>query len=99
MLLFNSGLEADQIWALLLIGLASTLTMIYTIRAFMRIWWKSPAEGISTKPTGDLLYAPLLLVIMILVLGIFAEPLVALSRETVRWLANPEIYIQAVLGG
>jgi len=99
MLLFNSGLEADQVWALLLIGLASTLTMIYTIRAFMRIWWKSPAEGISAKPTGDLLYAPLLLVIMILVLGIFAEPLVALSRETVRWLANPKIYIQAVLGG
>jgi multicomponent Na+:H+ antiporter subunit D len=99
MLLFKSGLEAEQIWALLLIGLASTLTMIYTTRAFMRIWWTSPADRISTKPTGDRLYAPLLLVVMILILGLFADPLVALSRETARWLGNPEIYIRAVLGG
>lgn len=99
MLMFHSGIEAEQIWALLLIGIASTLTMIYTTRALMRIWWTAPADGISTKPTGDKLFAPLLLVTVILVLGIFAEPLVALSRETVRWLVNPTIYIQAVLGG
>ena len=99
MLLFSSGLEAEQIWALLLIGLASTLTMMYTTRAFMRIWWTPPAAEISTKPNGDRLYAPLLLVMMILVLGILADPLVELSRETARWLGNPEIYIRAVLGG
>lgn len=99
MLLFNSGIESEQIWALLLIGLASSLTMIYTTRAMMRIWWTAPAGEISTMPSGDKLYAPLLLVTMILVLGIFAEPLLALSRETVSWLINPAIYIQAVLGG
>jgi multicomponent Na+:H+ antiporter subunit D len=99
MLLFKSGLEAEQIWALLLIGLASTLTMIYTTRALMRIWWTPPADGISTKTTGDRLYAPLLLIVLVLVMGIFADPLVALARETARWLGNPEIYIRAVLGG
>ncbi len=98
MLLFKSGLEAEQVWTLLLIGLASVLTLVYTMRAFMRIWWLSPAEGITTKPAGDSLYAPLLLVTLILFLGLFADPLVALSRETVRWLVNPLIYIQAVLG-
>jgi multicomponent Na+:H+ antiporter subunit D len=98
MLLFKSGLEAEQLWALLLIGLASALTLVYTMRAFMRIWWLSPAAGITTKPIGDRLYAPLLLVSLILFLGLFADPLVALSRETVRWLVNPLIYIQAVLG-
>ena len=75
MLIFKSGLEAERLWALLMIGLASTLTLIYTIRALMRIWWQSPAEGITSKPTGDKLYAPLLLVVMIMVLGIFADPL------------------------
>jgi multicomponent Na+:H+ antiporter subunit D len=99
MLLFKSGIESEQIWVLLLIGLASMLTMIYTTRALMRIWWTAPAGEISIKPSGDKLYAPLLLVTMILVLGIFAEPLLALSRETARWLMNPAIYIQAVLGG
>ncbi len=99
MLLFKSGLESEQLWALLLIGLASALTIIYTLRAFMRIWWQSPAEGITTKPTGDGLYAPLLLVGMVLVLGIFANSLVGMCQEAVSWLANPVTYIQAVLGG
>ena len=99
MLLFKSGLETEQPWLLLLIGLASALTIFYTMRAFMRIWWQVPAERIATKPVGDRLHAPLLLVTMILVLGLFAEPLVALSFETVKWLVDPMIYIQAVLGG
>ena len=99
MLLFKSGLETQQPWVLLLIGLASALTIFYTMRAFMRIWWQVPAEGVATKPVGDRLHAPLFLVSMILVLGLFAEPLVALSFETVRWLVDPMIYIQAVLGG
>ena len=99
MLLFKSGLEAEQLWALLLIGLASTLTLVYTMRAFMRIWWQAPAQGITTKPAGDRLPAPFILVGIILLLGIFADPLVEVSRETARWLADPRIYIQAVLGG
>ena len=99
MLLFKSGLETEQLWALLLIGLASALTIVYTIRAFMRIWWQTPAEGITNKPTGDRLFAPLILTVMILVLGLLADPLIAVSQETARWLAIPGIYIQAVLGG
>ena len=98
MLLFNSGLEGEQIWALLLIGLASTLTMIYTSRALMRIWWSKPAAGITTKPVGDRLIAPLILIFMVLVLGLYADPLVAVSRETAQWLGDPWIYINAVLG-
>lgn len=98
MLVFKSGIAGQQLVALLLIGLASTLTLVYTMRAFMRIWWEAPAEGIATKPAGDRLYAPLLLVALVLVLGIFAEPLVAVSQEAARWLADPGMYVQAVLG-
>ena len=99
MMVFRSGIEAQQLWALMLIGLASTLTLVYTMRAFMRIWWHAPAEGIVTKSTGDTLLAPVLLVTLILLLGIAAEPLIDLSREAVRWLITPEIYIRTVLGG
>ena len=88
-----------QIGIVLLIGLASTLTLFYTMRAFMRIWWCSPAEGVVTKSTGDTLFAPAVLVTLSLLLGIAAEPLIALSQEAVRWLDKPEIYIRAVLGG
>jgi multicomponent Na+:H+ antiporter subunit D len=99
MLVFKSGLEAQALWAMLLIGLASAFTLFYTIRAFMCIWWQTPQEGISTKPSGDKLYAPMVLVLMILLLGIYADPLLVLTRETVRTLGNPSIYIHAVLGG
>jgi multicomponent Na+:H+ antiporter subunit D len=108
MTLFTSGLDAERFWSLLLIGITSIFTLIYTIRAFQRIWWLqpiSPAEtiGASNKPAakkkGDQLLAPALLVLLILILGIYAEPLVAAAQQTTAWLADPAVYIQAVLGG
>ncbi len=99
MLLFKSGLAAEHLWVLLLMGIASILTLVYTIRAFMGIWWLAPAEGISTKRAGDRIMAPLILVGIILFLGIFADHLVQVSVLTTRWLTDPQIYIHAVLGG
>ena len=99
MLLFNSGIEAARFWALFLIGVASILTMIYTIRAFGRIWWQQPAAGITTKPAGDRLLAPSILIGLVVVFGLWAEPLVRVAYDTSLWLGNPEAYIRAVLGG
>ena len=99
MLFFDSGIRAAGYGALLLVGLASIFTLMYTVRAFQRIWWQAPAEGISTKESGDHLLAPAILVTLILVLGIWAQPLVAVAQRTSAWLGDPAIYIQAVLGG
>jgi multicomponent Na+:H+ antiporter subunit D len=96
MLLFSSGINGAYFWALLFMGLTSIFTLIYTIRAFQRIWWQKPAEGITTKAGGDHLFAPAILVLLILVLGIWAQPLVAAATETSNWLSDPSIYIQAV---
>jgi multicomponent Na+:H+ antiporter subunit D len=98
-MLFASGIDSTHYWSLLLIGVTSIFTLIYTIRAFQRIWWLQPAEGIYTKPVGDKLAAPLLLLILIVVLGIWASPLVGAAQEASAWLSDPMIYIQAVLGG
>lgn len=97
MLLFRSGLAAGHLWGLLLIGLAAALTLVYTIRAFMRIWWHEPAREGAIKPVGDQLHAPIILVGLILVLGIFAEPLVSTAWEAAQWLSTPKIYIWAVM--
>jgi len=96
LLLFRSALEARQVWALLAIGAAAVLSLIYTMRAFMRIWWQPAADGITTKPYGDRLYAPALLVALVVVLGIASEPLVAVAWEAAQWMAVPELYIGAV---
>jgi multicomponent Na+:H+ antiporter subunit D len=99
LLLFDSGINAANFASLLVIGLASILTMIYTIRAFQHIWWRQPADKEKLKPSGDRLVAPALLIGLILILGIWANPLVQLAQEASAWLGDPSAYIQAVLGG
>ncbi|MCL4264110.1 MAG: hypothetical protein KJ069_12880 [Anaerolineae bacterium] len=98
LLLFSSGIEAAEFWALFVIGLFSILTLVYTMRAFMRIWWQEPAEGISTKPTGDHLLAPILLIGLILLLGVWASPLVEAAQAVGAWVLDPAAYVAAVLG-
>jgi multicomponent Na+:H+ antiporter subunit D len=99
MLFFDSGIRAAGFWALLLVGLASIFTLMYTIRAFQRIWWQKPGAGITTKASGDRLLAPAVLVTLVLLLGIWAQPLVEAAQLTSMWLGDPALYIQAVLGG
>lgn len=97
MLLFNSGIKAAEFGPLLLIGLGSLLTLVYTMRAFQRIWWQDPPESAKVKPTGDCLLAPALLIALVIILGVWAEPLVQMAQDTSLWLNNPAGYIQAVM--
>jgi multicomponent Na+:H+ antiporter subunit D len=99
MVLFRSGIEAGQYASLAAVGLGSTLTLVYVVRAFQRIWWQWPAEGTKAKPRGDRLWAPALLVAAVLWLGLWPEPLIRLAEATAAWLGDPEAYIRAVLGG
>jgi multicomponent Na+:H+ antiporter subunit D len=99
MMLFRSGIEAGQFTTLAAVGLVSVLTLIYVVRAFQRIWWQPPAEGLKAKPGGDQLLAPVLLIAAVLLLGLWPEPLVRLAEATATWLGDPNAYIMAVLGG
>ncbi len=98
-LLFDSGLRAEQFAVLALIGMASLLTLIYTTRAFMRIWWEAPKEGARAKPYGDRLLAPALLIVIVLGLGLWPEPLLRLASDIALSLADMTPYFQAVAGG
>lgn len=101
-LLFNSGLTTGEMWSaylpLALIGFGGLITVVYTMRAFQRIWWEKMDEDATPKPYGDRLFAPVLLITAVLLLGIYAEPLVSLAEATSTWLLNPTDYITAVLG-
>jgi multicomponent Na+:H+ antiporter subunit D len=99
MMLFHSGIDAADFGALLLMAIGSLLTLVYTNRAFIRIWWQKPPRSTGAKPKGDHLLAPAILIVLVLLLGLWAEPLVQVARETSLWLDSPGLYIQAVLGG
>ncbi len=94
-----SGIDAAGFRSLLLIGLGSVFTLVYTMRGFQRIWWRGPPAGGEVKANGDQLLAPVLLIGLVLLLGLWAEPLVQIARDTGLWLGSPMGYIEAVLGG
>lgn len=101
-LLFRSGIGVEGYVTLAIIGLASIFTLMYTVRAFQRIWWLPMAEGGKAKDSGDNLWAPALLIGLVLVFGIWANPLIAVAERTSLWLGDASQYIQAigmVLGG
>jgi len=98
LLLFRSGIDAAQFASLALIGVGSMVTLVYTMRAFRAIWWLAPPEGVKAKTTGDRVLAPALLIGLVLVLGVWAEPLVQLAQDTSLSLLQPAEYVQAVLG-
>jgi multicomponent Na+:H+ antiporter subunit D len=95
-LLFRSGIESEHYLTLAIIGLASILTLIYTMRAFQRIWWVIPDKGGKAKPTGDRLLAPAILIGLVLGFGIWADPLVSFAGQVTEWLADPSRYIDAI---
>ncbi len=98
-LLFNSGLSAQEFGSLALVAGGSVFTLIYVARAFQKIWWTPPAEGVKAKPYGDRLIAPALLIGLALLLGLWGEPLLKVSQAVVEWIGTPAAYIRAVLGG
>lgn len=95
LMIFQSGMQAGQYPVLTVIGLASILTLVYVIRAFVRIWFEYNPEA---KPKdGDSLLAPALLVLASLGLGILAEPLVGLAQTAAAWMTDPALYISVIL--
>ena len=95
-LLFSSGIAAEEFVSLLIIGLASILTLIYVMRAFQMIWWQAPPEGSKAKPSGDSLLAPALLIGLVLLFGLWADPLTNAATDIGAWLLDPALYLGAV---
>jgi multicomponent Na+:H+ antiporter subunit D len=98
LVLFRSGILAEAYPSLAAVGVAGILTLLYVTRAFQIVWWKPAPAGAKTKPGGDRLLAPALLIGLCLLLGLWAEPLLALADAVSASLLTPTAYITAVLG-
>lgn len=95
LMIFQSGVASANYAPLLIIGVASIITVTYVIRAFIKVWFEPNAEA---KPkTGDRLIAPALLIALSLVLGIWAEPLVSLAQSVAVWMSEPLLYSALVI--
>lgn len=104
LLLVRAGLEIEQY---LLVGV-SLFVSIWTTYSMLKLWseafLKDPPQADSPTPqlrqVGITLLLPIMLLSLLTVLmGIFAEPVVALTQKAANQLMNPSDYIQAVLKG
>ncbi|MCX6019296.1 MAG: proton-conducting transporter membrane subunit, partial [Chloroflexi bacterium] len=76
--LFSAGaaLNTPRGWLVLAaVGVASLLTLVYVMRAFMRVWWQPRHQQEKVKPHGDSLLAPACLIALCIAFGLAAEPL------------------------
>jgi multicomponent Na+:H+ antiporter subunit D len=95
LLIFWSGVDSANYVPLLIIGVASIITVTYVIRSFVKVWFEPNSEAKSK--TGDSLIAPTLLILLSLALGIWADPLVAFAQTVAAWVGDPAVYVAFVL--
>jgi len=95
--LIQSGADArDWVPLALLVG-AGILTVMYMMKSWQSVFQQKPTEAtVKTKPKGDSVLAPTLLIATCVFLGFYATPLVDLATLTVAQLLDPQIYIAAV---
>lgn len=106
--LIRAGLDAQQ-YVIVAVALGASLLTLYTMT---RIWdeafWKTAPEttvmGVPASRRRGLRYAAWLdpvvvLALLTVIIGLAAEPVLALSLRAADQLANPARYVQAVLGG
>ena len=96
-LIFESGILRDAFIVVILLALGGILTLIYTMRAFQKIWWHPLPDAGQVKAYGDRLIVPSILILLIVALGLWAQPLIRFSQVTSAWLFDPQNYIQSVL--
>jgi multicomponent Na+:H+ antiporter subunit D len=102
--LLQAGVSGGETVLLVAVVAASALGLAYTLRAFVLVFWgRTPdrvSRGWAAQPASRVaLLAPLMLVVLSLLLGVWPGPLFSLAEATVAELLDPDVYITAVLGG
>ena len=97
-----AGFELQQ-YPIVAAGLAVSLMTLYSMtKIWNEAFWKEPkdpAHHLPHKPISTWLWASTAtLVLLSLLAGILAEPLLGLASQAAAQLADPSIYIQAILG-
>jgi multicomponent Na+:H+ antiporter subunit D len=99
-LLIKGGFEAQQY----IITAVAILTGLFTLFSMVKIWnetyWKKQPEVV--KKAGQVhpatLFATSLLAAAVILMGVFAGPVIDLCYQAAGQIINPDLYIRAVLG-
>lgn len=99
LLIVQGGFEATHYIGSALILLSSLLVLYSVMKIFIQGFWGTPRpyDGEDKVPVKWMLVAPVFLVICSVLYGVGTEAIDPFITKAAETLANPEIYIQAVL--
>ncbi len=97
--LLQGGISAQDWLVMGLVVSAGMITLLYMTRTWQLIFQQPTNGSVKIKPSGDSQLAPLLLIGLCVILGLYGTPLLDIADQTVTQITDPQIYIQAVLGG
>lgn len=93
----QGGVDASDWVPLFLAVFSSILTITYVFRTWQHVFQKhNPDLKLKIKSDGDSLLAPVMLIVVCILLGIYARPLIGLAHMTVEQMLDPTAYIDAV---
>lgn len=99
LLIVQGGFEAEHYWGAGIVLLSSLLVLFSIMKIFINGFWGTPQEyeNEAKVPTKKLLIAPVLLVICSVLYGFGSEYVIPYISQAAETLADPSIYIEAVL--
>lgn len=99
LLIVKGGFEAEQYWGAGIVLMSSLLVLFSIMKIFINGFWGTPQDykNEDKVPVRKMMLAPVILVAIAVIYGVGSEfvfPYISQAAET---LANPNIYIEAVL--
>jgi len=102
-LLFDAGINEGFYIPIAIALLFAVFTMFYMFRAWMKMFWGEPRDTkkygeYSSHALSPLLTVPIIILALgVIVIGVYAEPLISLAQATAAQIVDPQPYIDAVL--
>ena len=107
-LVIRAGVEVHH-WWLVAAGLGVGVLTLYSMtKIWAEVFWKeappnapqAPAHEVGTHASNGLIYGTIAcLAVMTVLMGLAIEPIYVVTMAAAEQLLNPQLYIEAVLGG
>lgn len=98
-LIVKGGFESEHFWGSAIVLASSLLVLFSIMKIFINGFWGTPQDykGEDRAPVRKLLIAPVILVTISVLYGAGSEFIFPYISQAAETLANPSIYIDAVL--
>ena len=98
LLVFRTAIVYENLLVILVLLFGAVTTLFYMGKAWLRIFYGEPVEFTLSQVTRKEVFAVMILVVLIVVSGIYFEPLYQMAEKAAEAALNTEAYVETVLG-